>query len=1385
MGFQYYINSLADRVRRGVASIKEKAMLEYYEYTRGDKAGSRKGDWFATNFFNLPFSYSRMNDWVHYRQAEYEADLAVRQRAEQARRDTFLSGYSVYQSAKRKGYHGSFEQWQKDYLKDAAKLDLEHTKYNPTPGSGFFKTKHSPDSHYFGGPNGPRTFVSFDIETNDRYEPISVSAIKFAYNKETRNLEIVDTLQRYYESQNKWLTGTYDVHKLTEEKLRLLRQQQGAKYSTSYNKKEAGIIENFFGNSILIGQNIVDFDMPQLFRFGHMPANQTMDTMTAARIMWPGQKNDLDSVFHRLFGMTMAEAGLPHHDANSDTVAAAMVWRAMMGMSGDAPEAMRYVLTHGGTHLAPPQSMSGRILNEKGEWVDLPVTHDYVIKGRAQAYGSSGSYINMEEEKRKMARDVDGSELDIEELMRGGRSDAYDLKNPETGKLKEGFSYADEAVESVVSSTGSEMTGLMQSALLDAVRNLHKEIQASGMISQQVKEAYALGNRTRMSSLIDRLSSLGSEEAMRGELIDLGYGDGDIAVITGKALRHKQRREEAERASSIDAMDTQISRWKREGWLSAKQINTLARSSDPFAMEEAYYDMKFEHDRDKKIEKAVRHGQITQKQGDNLRDNVKSYEELEDTMDQMIQWNKKLNNSMEGVTQRSKALHSVLASLANIHAYNFERWESAFRSEVHGIKGAARGLVPNIVYNPLSRLTEAGMNAFSERTAPWKAAYRLGGIAGGTLLHAGLASGNPWVAAAGAAFKIGTQIVGNVGEAKITRWGEGIQNNFNTLGFLQDMILMPFRLLRAAINKVIKGLGILAGALAGLTKLMTSGLTNMMSMGNPITGLTGMDYGAYAGSMSVDAAALLGKGTINNMFNDFATQRMQLYTTGQLNMNRLVGASMLGVFDDVYGNKMDEESSFNSMLDALIKRTSKESGVQRKWTYTLANMINPNLGALLQTANTLGVDSYEALKRPRGMWRYEEDDLNRRRAGWQRAQWEYQYAGMQKGFTMNRVATALWNGPAGWGISGKGLYNGFNKVFSSVADALETGKWEKVGETIKNLWDTIVKGAEGAWTSIKKIFNIEGDASPWQMLVSSFAKIGVKAIDIFKDTILPAINNVWDNIVKIVIDKMSGLMEFLSTIRVDKDEFINQVILGKKSDKPWIRSIMDTSIDDVFEKRSHYNWGTGHDSLDKFITAVKVYAEQTGDVPPIAALQLGQPWAPTKDELETAVNYFKLSPQRSKIFNKILTEQSDESLAIGSDLSTSEYLDLITQHGEAPGAAAYFHGRYNDTLKKRSSFFRYGNKIYDEYTRQRDVIEDAVLNEARNTAKYYSNPSNVPPLLGITIKDDKNKKEAEATLYADGSINARDYNGSVVVEGRDGLLTLTQAGSTGIVGAGI
>lgn len=1244
------------------------------------------------------------------------------------------------------------------------KMELQATRYNPNPGTGFFASK-SASGNYLQSQvkgiryGGPREFTTLDIETDDNGRPITVSALKQVFNRDTGKFETVDTFQRFYHAKNSDLNYTSAVHGLTSAKLKKLRGQQykaegfsspSSFYNKHYNEDEANDLKKFLGSSIIVGHNIVDYDLPHLF---NTPlGNQTIDTMTVARNAWYGEHNDLDSVFQRLFHKTMEQAGLLHHNSMSDVIANAMIAQEMVRLGGKTGDAYRYVMTHANTHIVP---FDGYV-------------NSMVMKGTYSDYKKGvGGYIDMDETI------AIGDILTAKEKLMalGGKV------NKETGKIEVPGFHVETIKTAEEEEYPTEGNVTFESTLMGVIQNLHTEVQRAERISQKAAAAYALGNRTRMASMVDRMARLDSEEAMHEELADLGYGEGDIYAITRAAIRRKAHGQK-------DKIDVQISKWNMEGWLSAKQLNTLARSSDPLALEEAYYGMKFEHDRDRKIERAVRHGQITQKQGDNLRDNVKSYEDLEDTMYQMIQWNKKLDNSMEGVTQRSKALHGVLASLANIPAYNFERWESAFRNEVHGIKGAARGLVPNMVHNPLSRLTDAGMNALGERTAPWKAAYRLGGIAGGTLLHAGLASGNPWVAAAGAAFKIGTQIVGNVGEAKITRWGEGIQNNLNTLGFLQDMILMPFRLLRVAIDKVIKGLGILAGALAGLTKLMTSGLSNISSMGNPVTGLTGMEYGAYAGSLSADVASLLGKGTISNIFNDFATRRMQLYTTGQLNTNRLIGASMLGVFDQVYGNTTDEESAFNSMVDVLIKRTSKENPLQRKQTYMMAGMINPNLAAILQSANTLGVDSYEALKRPKGMWRYEEDDLNSRRAGWQRAQWEYQFAGMQRGFTMNRIATTLWNGPAGWGISGKGLYNGFNKVFNSIADALETGKWEQVGNTIKQLWEDFSKGAENAWVSIKKIFNIEGDVSPWQVLVSSFAKVGVKAIDIFRNTILPAINNVWDNIVKIVIDKMSGLMEFLSTIRIDKDEFINQVILHRKSNKPWIRSIMDTSIGDVFEKRSHYDLGTGHDSLDKFITAVKVYTEQTGDVPPIAALQLGQPWAPTKDELETAVNYFKLSPQRSKVFNKILTAQSDESLAIGSDLSTSEYLDFIAQHDENAGAAAYLHGRWNDTLEKRSFAGKYLKKGYEEFTKQRDVIEEMVLNETRKTMEHLSKPSNVPPLLNITVRDDKNKKEAEAILYADGSLETRGNNSNVLLEGRDGVLTLTQYGSTKMVGVG-
>ena len=82
--------------------------------------------------------------------------------------------------------------------------------------------------------------------------------------------------------------------------------------------------------------------------------------------------------------------------------------------------------------------------------------------------------------------------------------------------------------------------------------------------------------------------------------------------------------------------------------------------------------------------------------------------------------------------------------------------------------------------------------------ADLKYGFRAGSAIGGGLLSAGAALAGSGVGTIPGLVIMGiggtvaavSQIAGNAGESKIVKWGEGIQNNLNTLGFLQDMILM-------------------------------------------------------------------------------------------------------------------------------------------------------------------------------------------------------------------------------------------------------------------------------------------------------------------------------------------------------------------------------------------------------------------------------------------------------------------------------------------------------------------------------------------------------------------------------------------------------------------
>ena len=207
--------------------------------------------------------------------------------------------------------------------------------YNPNPTQNFFaQGSFNPDW---------KTFTTLDIETDDYSRPISISASRLQWDPRHKKFVSLDSYQRFYLASNKDLIGTFGVHGMTSAKLLSLRDQQKANYSIQYNNDEMESLQRYLGNSTIIGHNIVGFDLNRLFPDEPI-RNSTIDTLLAARSTWKGDKNALDDVFYRLFGKTMEQAGLSHHDPNADTIASAMILQKMATDKGYTGQALRYVM---------------------------------------------------------------------------------------------------------------------------------------------------------------------------------------------------------------------------------------------------------------------------------------------------------------------------------------------------------------------------------------------------------------------------------------------------------------------------------------------------------------------------------------------------------------------------------------------------------------------------------------------------------------------------------------------------------------------------------------------------------------------------------------------------------------------------------------------------------------------------------------------------------------------------------------------------------------------------------------------------------------------------------------------------------------------------------
>lgn len=903
--------------------------------------------------------------------------------------------------------------------------------YKANPTQGFFPQTSSLQI-------GQKAFTSLDIETDDYNHPISVIAHKFVQGPDGR-FQAVDTYQRYYKAHSWDLRATQAVHGFTSASLKSLRKQQGATYGETYKGQEIRDLKSFLGDSIIVGHNIGEFDLNKLFPGGGV-TNSTIDTLSAARNAWKGAKNSLDHVYYRIFGRTMEQDGLFHHDANADVIASMRIMEAMAKDKGHVGQAIRYIMkAEKGYHLTEYEPYL-RSMIARGDYQSMkgksrPNLHEVYMK--AEDYG----FMDYDEDGNKVWASGyhEDIPLSVEEL-------------------------ADAQLKREAAQEAAEWANKLKQK--QGAKSLHKKGSGDTWLSNTVAEqdlfqAVNQFNAYKRLGLIQKIASAKSRDSIEALREAAGYGHRDKTWGVFEEMAQSVR--------------------------SAREKEKV-----------------FNHR--KLIDKYVEHGQMTKKQANQLK-LIKSYDDLVDATDEVIEANQKLAKTYK--------------ALASIKPYDINQLIGAAHGQWSGIKGAAHGVVPNFILRPLSRLGDAALNSIDRSVSPWNAFNRTfnavvgpfmggggGGIGGG-----GVGGASKFQAAMGV-FNAGTQAVGNTYQAKIEMKGLEIQNTLNTLGAMISWISTPFQLLHKATKLL---LGSFTGLSFKLNNFMANGIGLMSQMGNPLTELTGVNYNAYAGSTMMDIASLFGKGSMNSIYEDFATQQQGLLF-GNINTQRMIAASMLGGFEDIYMSRGDSMATYNAMANKLLANMQGQSPEQQKQTMYLAGQIDKNLPSLLRTANLLGVTDVNQLADPskRGMYWNTPNDAEASRFRW--TQYEFGAAREQMGYSKMRLANSLWN------AGGRKIYNAFNEL----VDAAATGNWSAAIDKATDMWNTFKEKVTGVWDAIKKsIGGEEGNGE--NKLVGTFKTIGALITNVAIDVGLKILD-IWGDITNKLASKVQGLVSYLSTI---------------------------------------------------------------------------------------------------------------------------------------------------------------------------------------------------------------------------------------------------------------
>lgn len=1109
------IQDLHHKIDRGHYTNEDLAKLEYYEYLY---KGSNRATTLDTKDPGVLYSASH-NDYI----AEY---TPLFERVSFTNIDSQLRPYinrrlpqlNKFNNTLRKN-QSFLERFKSKPLREDALIKQQILKnarkpFNIVPSTGT-------------GPYTSKPQVFLDIETDDTRRPIAITAVKTRFNNATNKFEVIDALQRYYKTTDARLKTTGLIHKYTSDTLLQLRQQQGAKYSSTYGISERGILRRWIGNATISGHNIMDFDLPVLFSHNQIRDMDVIDTVDIARSIYGTVRgpNDLDSLLKKLTGRNMAAWGLSHHDQNADVKASMLIAQALVRSNTSYAHDIKVVMNTPGLSIAPFEGGQGfgtSII--KGDPTKVGPGYDRTN------YLTLEERMTLEEAERKINGkyyDDQGNEvpadnpgISLEDVMSDLVGDAAEKLRTQAEITPQGISDSlssslTNTVERIsqtneqLATTINQFAGLNRDRWVKAFSKLGDDTNDS-MKSDLAKALGMPGEHTinqiwRGSRILNAQNKFSKSFSNLRSLVRAGYGGLDVVQDIKNTLSMQpewgaQESLDIQNDYDIASQKYAFDEAKREAKINERE--EMRRKALAIAAEQ--HELDRDASKHYSLYKDYKRGRI---KGEDYAYMVNTGAMHSD--DAIANLYKKIDEGAESTKRWTNAINVFKQSVGGV--YDFKRWIDAGHEQSKGVLGALKGLVPSEVLGVGARFNEAFFGAhyadyYGKRkviepitkigNAAIAAGFALAPVTGGaSLIASGIGAGISGI----------TQAVGTYGENKIKEKGQMLQSTINLLGGTMDTILLPFRVLGKVLRTVIKSFLALSGLIGGIT---IKGLRNMMDMGNPLTSYTGMDYTGYRASVAGDYGALLRKGSLESLRNTFTTDARGLYTVGKLNTSKIVAASMLGVFGDLYSPTSGGDPVASIANKAYKNMKGASADEKSRIMYLLGEIGGSELQNLVQSMNTLNM-SYEDITNPakRGVtWTNRNDENLRKR--FQLDQYEFQSIGENIKWNGMRIADKLWV------KIGKPVYNGLNDIIELIAD----NNWQGVFDKLKDFWKQI----KNWWNNdkdiqdVKNIFNkpmqglIDGIINGFQAIGTEILKITQKVMHSMWDTVYPFISNLAD-----------------------------------------------------------------------------------------------------------------------------------------------------------------------------------------------------------------------------------------------------------------------------------